>query len=155
MRRIIFSFLTIIMFAVTAAAQTSDESPLRWQVTVKMLTANEGVATFKAILQKGWHLYGLEMPANGPKATTIDVDASRGIEWVTPLEAARKPLTVHDAMFDVDLQWWDADIALRRRFRVTDKANATVAGTISYMGCNDQTCLPPATQKFSKKVIIK
>lgn len=143
------------MLAVNLSAQTESEAPIRWQVTVKMVSATEGVATFKARLQPGWHLYALEMPKNGPKATVINVDESTGVEWVTPLTPDRDPLTVRDAMFGVDLQWWDTDIALRRRFKVTDKATARVAGKITYMGCNDQTCLPPTTQSFSKKVLVK
>lgn len=155
MQRFLLSIFALAIIVFGVKAQTNAEAPIRWQITVKMLSATEGTATFKARLQPGWHLYGLQMPKNGPKATVINTDESTGIEWVTPLTPDREPLTVHDAMFGVDLQWWDTDIALRRRFKVTDKAAARVAGKITYMGCNDQTCLPPATQEFNKKVQVK
>lgn len=153
MQRVAFSIFALLMVIFSGAAQ--DAAPIRWQVTVKMTSATEGVATFKARIQPGWHLYGLEMPAGGPKATVIDTAESTGVEFTGALTPDRKPLSVHDKMFNLDLSWWDSDIALRRKFKVTDSNNARIAGKITFMGCNDMTCLPPTTQTFSKQVIRK
>lgn len=151
MRRIIFLTLSLLMLPLAAMAQSAGEA-VRWQVTVKMTSPTQGVATFKARLQPGWHLYGLDLPKGGPKPTAINLEGSRGVEFLTPLKADREPVKVHDAMFGIDLTWWDSDIALRRTFKVTDPAGARIAGTIEFMGCNDQTCLPPSTFKFDKPV---
>ena len=55
-------------------------------------------------------------------------------------------------MFGIDLNWWDSDIVIRRKFTVTDPSDARIAGKITYMGCNDQTCSPPSDFKFDKPV---
>ncbi|MDE5688644.1 MAG: protein-disulfide reductase DsbD N-terminal domain-containing protein [Paramuribaculum sp.] len=153
MRRIIF--LIFITFCAVFPAFSQNPDPIRWQVTVKMTSATEGTAVFKARITPGWHLYGLKLPQGGPKATVIDASASTGIKFRGELKADRQPLKVHDSMFDLDLTWWDADIAFRRSFKVTDPANARIAGTINYMGCNDQTCSPPKSQTFDKKITLK
>ena len=153
MRRIFFTLLALIAVSLAASAQSAPA--VTWQVTAKMTSATEGVAVFKARIAPGWHLYGLELPKGGPKPTVIDAGASAGIEWTGALVPDRQPVKTHDKMFDIDLTWWDSDIAFRRKFKVTDPANARVAGTITYMGCNDETCLPPANVKFDKKIRIK
>ncbi len=151
MQRISFTLIALLMLTFFSAAQESA-APVKWQVTAKMTSPTEGVAIFKARLEPGWHLYGLEMPKGGPKATVINTDESTGIEFTDALTPDRAPLKVHDSMFNLDLSWWDKDITFRRKFKVTDAANAKVAGTITFMGCNDMTCSPPTTQQFSKKV---
>lgn len=147
--------LLIIVFglwaSITALAQ-APEAPVRWQVTVRMATSTEGTAVFKARLQPGWHLYGMQLPEGGPKPTVIDMSASKGVKFISPLKADREPLTVHDKMFGIDLTWWDSDIVIRRKFTVTGPADARIAGKITFMGCNDQTCSPPSVFEFNKPV---
>ena len=129
-----------------------DDAPIRWQVSVKMTSVTQGVAVFKARIAPGWHLYGFNLPAGGPKSTEIDMSQSTGIRFTAALKPDRTPVKVHDSMFDLDLSWWDSDIAFRRPFVVTDAAKAALKGKISYMGCNDETCSPPKTQSFDKKI---
>lgn len=151
MQRISMTLIALLMLTFFSSAQ--DAAPVKWQVTVKLTSPTEGVAIFKARLEPGWHLYGLEMPQGGPKATVINTDESTGVEFTGALTPDRAPLKVHDSMFNLDLSWWDKDIAFRRKFKVTNPSNACIAGTITFMGCNDMTCSPPSAQKFSKKVV--
>jgi thiol:disulfide interchange protein DsbD len=150
MRRYLYAFILLICGVLPCFSQ--GESPIRWQVTVKMTSADSGVATFKARISDGWHLYGFKLPEGGPKSTVIDMSQSTGISFTGELKPDRAPIKVHDTMFDLDLTWWDSDIAFRRPFKVTDAAKARLAGKITYMGCNDETCSPPKTQAFDKKI---
>lgn len=140
-----------MLFAVCGMSAQAP-APVKWRMTVKMTSPTEGKVTMKAILQPGWHLYGTELPQNGPKPTTFSFDGSAGVKFISELTPARKPLTVHDNMFDLDLTWWDADIAFTRTFKVTDADAAKIAVAISFMSCNNETCSPPSTEKFTKQV---
>ncbi len=146
----------LILFAAVSNAYAQQPSaPITWRVSVKMTSGSEGVAIIKAILSSGWHLYGTSLPNGGPKPTAISFEGSTGIDFTSVLTVSRAPLKVHDKMFDLELSWWDSDVTFRRKFKVTDPDNAKIAGHISYMGCNDVTCAPPATEKFSKPVKIR
>lgn len=139
----------LLLFTQSGAAQTGEE-PIKWQVTVKMTSEKEGIATFKAIISSGWHLYGMKIPEQGPKPTVIDVSQSKGVTFIGDFVPDRAPVRIHDKMFDIDLTWWDSDIAIRRKFKVEDSKSAVISGKITYMGCNDMTCSPPQTYTFSK-----
>lgn len=151
MKRVLFTLILVCGCILSAYSQT--EAPVKWQVTVKMDSADKGTVIFKARLLPGWHLYGMNLPEGGPKATAIDMGASSGVEFTSSLKADRAPIKVHDSMFDLDLTWWNSDIAFRRTFKVTKPGDARIAGKISFMSCNDETCSPPKTQAFDK--IIK
>lgn len=152
MKRILLFLISLIFISISSIAQKPDVKPIRWTVNVKMNSASEGVAIFKASIDPGWHLYGFNLPDGGPKSTVIDLAESKGVKFIGGIVPDNKPVTIHDAMFDLDLTMWEKDITFRQKFKVTDAAKAVIAGKIEFMGCNDATCLPPSTEKFSKPV---
>lgn len=149
-------FITILsLFLIFTAAwgQTAEESPIKWRMTVKMTSAREGVVTMKAIISDGWHLYGTKLPANGPVPTTFDFSASKGIQFVGDFTPSEKAVSEKDATFGLVLDWWTKSVSFTRKFRLTgDISSALVAGSVRYMGCNNQTCMPPKTQSFNTKI---
>lgn len=147
MRRIIFIMMAAVFSMTCAIAQ----NPIKWRSSVKMTTADEGVITMKAIIQPGWHLYGLDLPKGGPKATTFDFTQSTGIELTGEITPSSKPVETLDKMFDLKLNWWDANVTFTQQFKVTGKTPA-IKGVITYMGCNNETCMPPRKENISLSI---
>ena len=138
--------LSLILFSVIAL---SAQSPIKWRCKVKMISETEGVVTMKAIIEQGWHLYGTNLPSGGPKSTKFDLTSSTGIKFIGDIAPSVAPKKVHDNVFDLDLNWWENTVSFTQKFKLTGKGTPKVSGTISYMGCNDQTCLPPSTQNIN------
>ena len=157
MNRIIKLTISILLslFFVTTINAQAPANPIRWRVNVKMTSATEGEVIIKSTIDDGWHLYGMKLPKNGQQPTEFDFSASKGVSFIGDLSASPAPTRYHDSMFDLDLTCWSSAVTFRRKFKVTDAATAVVAGKIRYMGCNDQNCMPPKIETFSKKVIVK
>lgn len=147
--------LLLAAMCMSAAQAQKPASPATWRLSVKMVTETEGVATLKAIVAPGWHLYGTSLPKGGPKPTVIDFDSSTGVEFYGDLTVSQSPKKVHDKMFNLELNWWDSDVTFRKKFRVVKPAGAKVTATVQFMGCNDITCAPPASETLTKPVVIK
>lgn len=144
----------IIALTFSAAAQ----SVVKWTHSVKMTSATEGVVTLTAKVDKGWHVYGLDIPKGGPKPTSFNFDKSTGIATVGAVKFTPKPTKKHDKAFDMDLTWWANKVTFTQKFKVTDSRTAKIAVTVRYMACNDTNCMPPkretfeiAVPKYSKK----
>lgn len=142
----LFCLITLLAVVATAA---QGANAIRWRMSVKMTSDTEGVITLRAVVQQGWHLYGTQLPANGPKPTKFNFSNSVGIQTVGNLTPSRKPLTVHDEMFDMDLTWWDANVEFTQKFKITNREGAKVVATVNFMGCNNQNCLPPKTETLT------
>lgn len=149
MKRIL-SLLLLAVFAVTAV-RAQGPKPIKWRMTVKMTSDTEGVATLRAVITPGWHLYGTTMPEGGPKPTVINTAASTGLKFKNTATPSVAPAAVYDPMFDTDLTWWDTNVSFAMPFTVTG-ADPTVKITVSYMGCNNATCLPPASETLTYKI---
>ncbi len=70
----IFLFLCVALFAAVAVMA---QNPIRWRMTVKMTSETEGVITLRALVDEGWHLYGTQLPEDGPKPTKISFTDSQ------------------------------------------------------------------------------
>lgn len=145
MKKITLLLAVVLVTTLSSLAQ----NPIKWRSSVKMTSNTEGVITMKAVITSGWHLYGTNIPSGGPKATKFDFSSSTGIKLIGGVVPSIKPKNVYDNTFGINLNWWDKTVTFTQKFKLTNKSSAKVVGTISYMGCNDQTCLPPSTQSIN------
>lgn len=154
MKKIAFIFALIVAFMPFAAsAQNSSVQPVKWRTTVKMTSAKEGVLTLKAIITNGWHMYGTTLPKDGPKATEFDFAASKGVKFTDNFTPSSKPVVKNDEMFGLTLNWWESTVTFTRHFKLTGKVDdALIEGTITYMSCNNTSCMPPKKENIKAKV---
>ena len=137
----------MVIGASCAFAQIFD--PVKWKSAIKMTDATNGVVTFTATVDAGWHVYGTQLPAGGPEPTSVKWN-NQGVKLVgglTPSKAAHKQ---HDETFDMDLSWWTGSVTLSQKFTVTAK-EYKIEGSIRYMACDDENCTPPKSESFSFK----
>lgn len=137
----------MVIGASSAFAQIFD--PVKWKSAIKMTDATNGVVTFTATVDAGWHVYGTQLTAGGPEPTSVQWN-NQGVKLVgglTPSKAAHKQ---HDETFDMDLSWWTGSVTLSQKFTVTAK-EYKIEGSIRYMACDDENCTPPKSESFSFK----
>lgn len=146
MKRILL--LLVLFVAVAASAQSAR--PIRWRLAVKMTSDTEGVATVKALVGEGWHLYGFEMPDGGPRPTVISIEGSDGIEAAGEVTPSAAPLKVYDPMFETELEWWASMVTFEVPFCITGDT-PVLRVSVAYMGCDNTTCLPPQTETLVYK----
>ncbi len=139
---------TTLAAMLLAMAFASARTPVRWHASVEMTSPVEGQVRISARLQEGWHLYGTDIPKGGPKATRIDLTSSSGIRLVGEAIPSRQPVRRFDNLFAMELEWWDKNVEFVQKFELTEKGNAKILGTVSYMSCNDQTCSMPMKESL-------
>ena len=139
-------FYLLLIAAVLAVGTAMAQDAIRWRTTVKMTSDTEGVLTVRALVADGWHLYGTKLPKGGPKPTVLDFSKSVGVKFLDGFKASEAPVTKQDPTFGMALTFWGKNVSFTRRFRLTGAKNkAAINGSITFMGCNDETCLPPKT----------
>lgn len=137
------------MFAFGANAQMLE--PIVWSSSIKMTSNNEGVMTFKASIDDGWHLYSFDLPENGPNATKISFEKTSGIELLGDIVPSRQPIDTVDLVFNIRVGWWDADVEFSQKFKVLEEGKYDIAGEIYFQACNGETCIAPTTETFDFK----
>lgn len=148
MNKRLFIFFTLITLGVyTAFAQIAN--PVKWKTAVKMTDATNGVVTFTATIDAGWHVYGTNIPNGGPQPTAVKWN-NEGVKLVGGLTPNKPAHKQHDETFDMDLSWWSGSVTLTQKFTVT-APSYKIEGSIVAMACDDENCTPPTAESFSFK----
>lgn len=145
MKQLLICLLVILPSSL--CAQLLD--PITW--TSDFTTEGEtATLTLTAKIDDGWHLYATELPAelvDGPDPTSISFSYLKGLELLGELTPSEAPIKVFDSVYDSELMFWEHQITLTQQFTITDE-NYALAGTIDFMACNDQNCIPPSSFDF-------
>lgn len=62
-KSLLLLLLVTVWWSVSYAQKPTN--PATWRLSVRMVSETEGVATLKAIVNPGWHLYGTSLPRVG------------------------------------------------------------------------------------------
>lgn len=139
MRTILIAFFLINLSSLLAQEEVS------WTISVD----SESVS-FVAELEEGWHIYSQYTDPNvGPVPTEIIIEKNKNVrpkgKVIEPT-----PVKAYDENFGGDVMYFEDKVEFSQEIKV--KSPGIVKGTITYMVCNDEKCLPPADVNFEIEI---
>lgn len=140
----------MFIFALTGFISLSAQiyEPVKWNFTIKNTGKGTADVVLIAMLEKGWHLYGLNIPPDGPRPTSIIFDKIENAEKSGTLKAVSKLHEEYDSNFDMKLNWYVGEAKFIQGLKYAEGADVKVSGYVEFMACNDENCLPPRKEKF-------
>lgn len=140
--------LVLISFLIGSAA-FSQSDVVQWKFESKKVADKKYEVKLIATVKNPWHIYSTTTPDGGPLPTKISF--------------TKNPLTVLDGkvkevgqleshfedVFDVDTKYFNNKVEFVQVVNVRGNAKTNLAGTVEFMACNDQECLPPKSVPFS------
>jgi cytochrome c biogenesis protein CcdA/thioredoxin-related protein len=136
----------ILLTSSTGISQVFD--PVKWTFKSKEVTGKKVDLIFEASIESGWHLYGLNIPDNGPIATSIVFTDTSGFKLKGKTVSVNDPQIKYDAVFGVDLELFSNKAIFKQQIEKITKEDLVVKGYVEFMSCDDQRCLPPREVEF-------
>lgn len=141
--------LTILLLLIVTNAFAQFHNPITVKHSFKV-DGNEGILTFTAAIEEGWHLYSTDLPDGGPTSATLTIDAMKGAELVGKLTPADGAIEVFDPMFEMQVRYFEHSATFTQKFKITEP-EYSIEGYFQYGACNDESCLPPTNYDFIQK----
>lgn len=148
--RALIALLMLLGGGTSAVGQIINDA-IRWSHQLENQGADMYTLVFTAKLKPNWHLYGTQIPPNGPQPTALLMDELAGAELIGELTPVRKAIEKYDEIFEMNISYYEGEIRFRQTFRVNDPKAFRMAGAVRYMVCDDTNCLPPSTYEFAYK----
>ena len=140
----------LILFAlVTFAVPGQIFEPVTWSHELKITGKTTGEVIHKATIEDKWHLYGMNIPKNGPRPTRIVYETMTNAKKDGDIVAKSKLLEVFDKSFDMKLSWYAKEAIFVQKVKFKDATQVKIQGYVEYMACDDERCLPPVQDEFS------
>jgi thiol:disulfide interchange protein len=158
MKKILTSSLFAIIFIFSINAQILD--PVKWKHDYSIVKENIVELRFTANIEKNWHMYGVNMPADGPVPTSITLEKNSTFELLGGIVEISKPEKKFDPNFNMDIYLHSNKAVFVHKVKLKAEGKTQIKATVEYMVCDDQKCLPPKEKEFDfaiqyeKKAIV-
>jgi thiol:disulfide interchange protein DsbD len=67
-------FLLVVLAIVSITAFSQIFEPVKWSYKLNVTGKTTADIVIRASIDEGWHLYGLNIPDGGPKATSVVIE---------------------------------------------------------------------------------
>lgn len=149
----ITAFIAVFLLG-ASASDAALPTNVTWSTAVEQTSPTQGIVTWTAEINDGWHIYGLEMPSLGstplPPPTSFDIVPAAGLQLIGDVEASKAIENHYDDVLKLNIPWVEGTVSFSQKFEVADSIKSVIiSGVINYMACNNNACTPPARQDFS------
>ncbi len=140
--------ILVCSLIMTLSARAQIYAPVIWEFTAVKAKDKTFNVRMTATLEPGWHIYSQHTPAGGPLPTAFVFDENPALVPEGEITEEGEPHFTLEEVFGVDVHYYNDSVSFVQRFTLNGDAPATVSGTVEFMVCNDQSCMPPAKETF-------
>lgn len=140
-----------ILYSGLLSAQISN--PVKWSFSSKKVADKTYEITATAKMDASWHIYSQYTDEGGPLPTSFTFTKnSQVILKGKPLE---KGVLVKkfEEVFMVDTRYFNHEVKFVQTVKTTSDKPTTLKGSVTFMACTDEQCLPPTDADF--EIILK
>ena len=130
-----------------------------WSVTTApdpVAPGGTAVVQFEATIQDGWKMYALDSPPPS-RGVTIQFDSLAAALAQAGDPQQEPPKQGYDPNFKKEVTYFETDASLSVPISVAEAATETAhtaTGTVTFMVCNPEMCLPPTPTPFTATVHV-
>jgi len=144
-------FFLILFFATVASGFAEIEKPVTWSFTTKNTDKQQAELIFTATMESGWHVYSQFIGSGGPVPTSFKFTPSPDYELDGKMVEQTKPTKAYEKAFDMEIAFFANKAIFVQKVKLI-KVGVIVTGTVKFMSCNDEQCLPPEELPFTFKL---
>jgi hypothetical protein len=138
------SVLFCCFLLLSLVGNVSAQNKVSWTFSYSN-TTNEVV--FQATIEEGWHLYSQVLKNDiGPIPTEFTFEENTSVDFIDGVKQP-EPIAAFDANFGSTLDFFKDEVIFSQSVSV--KNDTHIKGSVYYMVCDDQGCLPPIDVPFS------
>lgn len=130
----------------------SQKDPVSWTYTAKKKSANTYDIVITATMPKPWHIYSIKSPKGAGLPTNILFKKNPLVSLLGPIRENGKLESQYDENFEMEVKYYSNKVEFIQTIVLKGKAKTNITGTVEYMVCDDERCLPPATRNFEIKL---
>ena len=146
MKKLAIVFL-ILLFTLPISSEILK--PVKWSFEIKYPKTGEAVLFFHAKIEKGWHIYDMELHPDGPRPTSFSLNKSPSFTPISKATASIQPVVKYDSSFMMKVGSYSNAASFYIPVKILSSKAFQISGQLQFMCCNDKSCLPPEDLPFS------
>ena len=124
------------------ASESKILEPVVWEITSNTIAPSTYEFIFNASIDKGYHLYSLTIPEDGPLPTVFTFEDSDNYKLEGDVIEAIVPIEEYDDVFEMDIKFFENKASFKQIIKLeNDNTNIPIIAEIAYMVCNEVGCV--------------
>lgn len=142
------NYLTIALLFFGAFAM-AQPSVVNWNFTVEDHQNDTLTVLLSAEIDPGWYVYSQYLESDeGPIATKINFEEAEVLVFLGKPEESGELVKGFDEIFGMNISKYKNKMEIRQRLRLP-KGSEWISGSVLFMCCDHEQCLPPREVEFS------
>ena len=142
------AIVAIFFLISTVSSFAQILEPVKWSYESKKNSDQEYELIFTATIDENWAVYSQFIGDDGPIPTTFTFEDNSNIELVGSVtESNENKVTKYDPVFDMELSKFFKKAVFTQKIKLKNN-DAIIKGSLTYMTCDDEQCLPPTDEPF-------
>jgi len=139
----------LVLISTSLSAQILQ--PVKWSYSAEQTSPEEATLIMKAAIDSSWHLYSQFIADGGPVKTTFTFTPSKNYILIGKVTES-KAIDYFDKSFDMQLSYFTNQAVFKQKIKLTTNKTFRVKGSVEFMVCDDERCLPPELIDFKIKI---
>lgn len=141
--------LLTILILTFAYFSSRAQNPVNWQFSAKKTSDDTYELHITAYINKPWHIYSQFMAEGGPVPTKITFAKNPLVVSSGNIDEHGNLETKHEEVFDMDVKYFSDSVDFVQTVKLKQPVKTAVSGTVHFMVCTNQQCLPVADKPFT------
>jgi len=125
--------------------------PVKWDIQLKKINANQYEVVATADIDMGFKLYGVELPDGGPVKTSFNFETMENSKKFGKAVEVTPSKKMMDETFNMEVTYFKDKAVISHKVWVAQKP-AKISGYVQWMSCNDEMCTPPMDEEFEFEI---
>ncbi len=143
--------LVVLLLVTSFVCSAQIQNPSKWKYTSRSTGVGEAELVITATIDNGWHLYSQFIDEGGPVPTSFKFTKSPDYSLVGKVKEISPVTKAFEKAFNMNIAFFVNKAVFVQKIKL-NKPQATVKGTVEFMLCNDEQCLPPDEHPFTIQV---
>jgi len=141
-------FLVVFLLTTALIGFSQIETPVKWSFSSRNTGAGESELVMTAKIDKGWHLYSQFIEEGGPIPTSFKFTPKSDYKLIGKVVEASPVIKAYEKAFEMNIGYFANKAEFVQKIKL-NKSPTTINGSVEFMVCNDEQCLPPDEVTFS------
>ncbi len=137
-----FKLLSLLIIAFLFIGNSFAQNEVIWKFSSKKTADDEAVLIFKAEIAAKWHLYSVDVPANGPLPTEFKFAKTSDFKVVGKPSESPKPHEAYEEAFEMNIKSFEDKATFSQKIKLLSDKDFVIKGEVLYMICTGGACMP-------------
>jgi hypothetical protein len=145
-------YLLLLLLSTTYFVSAQSSKQVQWVYAAKKIADKTYEVHMTATIGDNYHLYAQDAGVEGPLPTSFKFTGNPLAVTDGKVKEAGKVVKKFESAWNGSVNYYEKTVDFIQVVKLKGNIKTNLAGSVEFMVCNDNRCLPPSTVEFKVNI---